>query len=100
MALAAPASEHPTWDLDGLHVEVIALHRFRQSSDPIEAPVPTAGMSRTRSSNLSKPALLPKDAATTSRGRLKRPFAMLCVPASSEFRADIKVAFLQPIARD
>ena len=39
---------------------------------------------------------LPYAARMISRGRLNKPSKMLCVPASSEFRAEIRVALPQP----
>jgi hypothetical protein len=71
-------------------------HLAKHSADPVAAPVPTSGMLPLSSTNLARSGLCPNAAATISNGSLKRPFATLCVPASSELSAEINVAFSQP----
>lgn len=67
-------------------------------------PVPTGGTcetlkARRKSYTSVSGAGFPYAAWIMSKGRLKRPFRMLCVPASSELRADTRVAFPQPVTK-
>lgn len=72
------------------------LHLFKHSAEPIILPVPTAGIFPAMPTMSMTAGFCPKAARTSSGGRLKRPFAMLWVPASSEFNAETRVAFPQP----
>jgi hypothetical protein len=59
-------------------------------------PVPTAGIIAAIALIFMTAGFPPKAARTRSLGRPKSPLRILCVPASSEFNAETRVAFPQP----
>ena len=59
-------------------------------------PVPTAGIIAAIALMFMTAGFPPNAAQTRSLGRPRSPFRILCVPASSEFNAETRVAFPHP----
>jgi hypothetical protein len=59
-------------------------------------PVPTAGIIAAIAVRFITAGFPPNAALARSLGRPKSPLRILCVPASSEFKAETRVAFPQP----